>query len=124
LCLLLLVWQPLSLGLVASSTLDKVALRGLPLAVTLAGRLLVAALGIAAGLSLLARRPSAVSLARAALIASAAMDTFVYTTPYFPSSRLPGDTPVFVAASVGYSAIWLVYLSRSKRVRNTFEPLG
>jgi hypothetical protein len=120
LCLLLLVWQPLSLGIVASATLGRLPLRGLPFAMTLLGRLLAAALGIAAGLAIIARRPAAIALARGALIASAGMDAFVYSTPYFPNNRPPQDTTIALFASLAYSTIWLIYLARSKRVRNTF----
>jgi hypothetical protein len=120
LCGLLLIWHPLSFALVASSVLDALPLRGLPLALVLAGRLIVTAIGIAAGLALLARRPAAVTLARAALISSAAADLFVYTTPYLPSNRLPGDTIWFAAGSLLYHAAWVLYLVRSARVRNTY----
>jgi hypothetical protein len=120
LCMLLLVWQPISLGLAASSALDALAFRGLPLALVLVVRLLVAALGIGAGLALLARRGAAVAMAKTALLASAFTDLLVYTTPYFPSNRLPGDTVWFVAWSMAYHAVWLVYLFRSIRVRNTY----
>ena len=121
LCLLLLVWQSLSLGLVASSVLGAVALRGWPVALVLLTRMIVAGFGIAAGLALLGRRPGAVTLAKVALILSAATDLFVYTTPFFPSNRAPGDTPVYVAESLAYSSVWLAYLIRSKRVRDTFS---
>jgi hypothetical protein len=50
LVLLLLVWQPLSLGLVASAALRSLPIRGLPLALILIVRLVVVAFGIAAGL--------------------------------------------------------------------------
>jgi len=121
LCVLLLVWQPISLGLVASSVLDALVVRGLPLALVLVVRVVVTAIGIAAGLALLGRRPAAVPMAKASLVASAATDVFVYTTPYFPNNRMPGDTPIVIAASLAYYAIWLAYLFRSKRVRNTFR---
>ncbi len=120
LCGLLLIWQPLSLGLVASSVLEALPIRGLSLALVLTLRMLVAAIGIAAGLALLARRGAAVRLAKVALVASAAADVFVYSTPYYPSNRLPGDTVWFIAASLAYHGIWLAYLFRSTRVRNTF----
>jgi Protein of unknown function (DUF2569) len=119
-CLLLLVWQPISLALVASSIVDALPVRGLPLAAVLVVRLLVAALGIAAGLALLGRRGSAPALAIASLAASAATDIFVYSTPYFPHNRLPGDKEVILAVSLAYYAIWFIYLFRSKRVRNTY----
>jgi len=120
LCLLLLVWQPLSLGLVASSALDSLAVGGWPPLLVLLARLLVAGFGIGAGLALLGRRPGAVALARASLALSAATDVFVYTTRFFPSDRPPGAAPVYIAVSLAYSIGWMIYLARSRRVRATF----
>src|SRR5262249_28386467 len=121
LCLLLLVWQPISLGLVASNTLDSLPVGGSPLALLLLTRLLVTGFGIAAGLAMLARRPGAVTIAKISLGLSAAVDLFVYATPYFPTNRAPGQTIYYAAASLGYYAIWLIYLFRSKRVRATYS---
>ena len=120
LCGVLLLWQPLSFGLVASSSLDALVVRGVPLAVVLLLRLIVTAFGIAAGLALAGRRPSAVAMAKTALVATAAMDLFVYTTPYAPNNRTPGETPIYIAISLGWSAAWFLYLVRSRRVKNTF----
>jgi hypothetical protein len=120
LCLLLLVWQPVSVAIVASSVLDALAIRGLPLALILVVRLGIAAVGIAAGIALVKRRPGAVTLARTALILSAASDLFVYTTRYFPNNRPPGTTPFYIAVSIAYSGVWIAYLSRSRRVRETY----
>src|SRR5206468_2564253 len=83
----------------ASSVLDRVPMRGLPLALILLTRVAATGFGIAAGLALLARRPAAVTLAKISLIATAALDVFVYSTPFFPNNRPPGDTPIYVAAS-------------------------
>jgi hypothetical protein len=121
LSLLLLVWQPISFGLVASGLLNRLSIRGWPFALVLLLRVVVTAFGIAAGLALLRRLPAAVTMAKTSLVASAATDIFIYTTPYFPSNRMPGDTPIFVAISLAYHAIWLVYLFRSKRVRQTYS---
>jgi hypothetical protein len=120
LCVLLVAWQPLSLAFVASRMLDALPVRGPVLAIVLVARVLVASVGIAAGLALLGRRPGALRLARTSLVLSAATDTFIYTTPYFPSNRVPGDSAFFVAGSLAYSAMWLAYLFRSRRVRNTY----
>jgi hypothetical protein len=120
LCGVLLVWQPLNLAVSAASVLDALAFRGLPVALVLGARLLVAALGIAAGLALLSRRSGAVFLAKTAVIASAATDAFVYSTPYYPSNRLPGDTIWYIAASLAYHGVLLGYLFQSARVRNTY----
>ena len=118
---LLTVWHPLSLGLVASSAIAALRLRGKPLALTLLARLLVTAFGLAAGLALAGRRPGAVGLTKLALALSAAMDVFVYTTPYFPNNRFPGETPYYVAASLAYHGAWFAYLIRSTRVSRTFS---
>jgi len=92
----------------------------LPLALVLIGRLAVAAFGVAAGLALWRRRPGGVVLAKASLVLSAAADIFVYTTPYFPNNRPPGDTMLILIASLVWYGAWLMYLWRSKRVRDTF----
>jgi hypothetical protein len=120
LCLLLIVWQPISVGLTASRALASLTIRGLPLALVLVVRLLVTAVGLSAGLALLGRRTGAVGFATGALIAAAATDLFVYLTPYYPTNRAPGETTLFVAASLAYHVMWIAYLYRSRRVRATF----
>ena len=120
LCRILLLWQPLSLALIGSSALNSLSVRGAPLALVLLGRLTAAAFGVGAGLALLQRRPGAVTMTKASLIVSAAADVFVYTTPYFPNNRPPGDTTIILAASLAWYAAWLAYLFRSKRVREVF----
>jgi hypothetical protein len=120
LSVVLLVWQPLSFGLVASSELDAVRVRGLAAELVLAARLLVTAFGVAAGLALVSRRPAALPLTRTSLVLSAAMDVLVYTTPYYPSNRAPGETSIFVTVSLVWYGGWLAYLYRSKRVRDTY----
>ena len=124
LCVLLLVWQPLSLALTAAAALGKLSLRGPGLAFILLARLLAAALGIAAGLSLLQRKPAAVTIARASLLFSAAVDVLIYATPYYPDNSPPGDALVVLIASLIYYAVWLAYLAHSKRVRSTFQLSG
>ena len=121
LCALLLIGQPLVLAVVASNALDAVTMRGLPSVLTLLLRVVVCAVGIAAGLALVQRRSGAVGFAKASLCASALTDVFVYSTPYFPNNRMPGDTPLYVLGSLAYYGIWLMYLVRSQRVRETFR---
>ena len=121
LCGLLLVWQPISTGLVASRMLGLLPVRGLPVAVVVILRLLATGFGVAAGLALLGLRPAAVAMTRISLAASAATDLIIYLTPYFPSDRFPGETPVYVLASLTYHGLWLGYLFRSKRVKATFR---
>ena len=121
LCRLLIVFHPLSLAVTASNVLNALFVRGASVAIVLLLRLVVVAFGVAAGRALQTLRPDAVRFARLALLMSAATDVFVYTTPYFPSNRLPGDTTFYVAASLAYHGAWLAYLGRSNRVRMTFR---
>ena len=93
LCRLLVVFHPLSLAITAAGAMNAVSARGTPVALILVLRLMVVGFGMAAGRALQGLAPGAVTLARAALIASLATDLFIYMTPYFPSNRLPGDTP-------------------------------
>jgi len=120
LCRLLLVYQPITIALTVSKALQSLSLRGWPLGVLIVVRIVVAGFCIAAGRALTARQPGAVKLAQLALTLSAASDVLVYSTPYFPDNRPPGDTPLYVAASLTYHAVWLVYLVRSERVRRTY----
>ena len=120
LCRLLIVLHPLSLAVTASNVMNALFLRGAPVAIVLLMRLAVVAFGVAAGRMLQNVRPGAIELARVALLASAALDVFVYTTPFFPSNRMPGDTTFYVIASLAYHGAWIAYLARSKRVRATF----
>jgi hypothetical protein len=117
---LLIVFHPLALAVTASSALGALPARGAAVALILVLRLIVVGFGMAAGRALQAVQPGAVTLATAALLASAATDVFVYVTPYFPNNRPPGDTPLYVIATLAYHGGWLLYLKRSKRVRETF----
>ena len=121
LCALLLVGQPVSLGVAATNALHALATRGTPLALLLAARVLATATGIAAGIALVDRAATALVLTRTALTLSTAVDVLVYSTPYFPSNRAPGDTQFFIAATLLNYVVWLLYLARSRRVRATFD---
>jgi Ca2+/H+ antiporter len=120
LCRLLVVLHPLSLAVTASNALSALSVRGTAVVSILVVRLVVVGFGMAAGRALQTVQPGAVALARTALLLSAATDVFVFTTPYFPNNRLPGDTAFYAAASLAYHGAWLVYLARSRRVRATY----
>src|SRR6516165_1517000 len=99
LAVLLLIWQPLSLATTMSGLVDELSTRGAGLGVVLLVKLLAAGLGIAAGLALFQVKPGAVSLAKASLILSAAVDVLVYVTPWSPRNRPPGDAMIILIAS-------------------------
>ena len=117
---LLVVLHPLSLAVTASNALSALPARGTAIGLILVLRLVVVGFGMAAGRALQNLQPGAVTLATAALLASAATDLFVYTTPYFPNNRIPGDTIYYVAASLAYHGGWLAYLARSTRIHATY----
>jgi len=117
---LLIVWQPLNLAAAGMSALGAIGVRGQVVAVILVVRMIVTAIGVAAGIALSNRQAGAVRLAKMALVSSATIDLFVYTTPYFPSNRVPGDTIYYIGVSLAYHAVWLTYLFRSRRVKNTY----
>jgi len=114
------VFHPLSLAVTASNALSALSVRGTAIVSILVLRLVVVGFGMAAGRALQTVQPGAVALAKTALLLSAATDVFVYTTPYFPSNRLPGDTVYYIVASLAYHGAWLVYLARSRRVRTAY----
>lgn len=120
LCRLFIVWGPVQLAFIVSSALAALSVRGSSLGLMIIARMLVTAFGLAAGLALQARRGSAVTMARASLVLTAASDSFVYLTSYFPSNVVPGDEWLYVGATLLYAVVWLLYLARSRRVRNTF----
>jgi hypothetical protein len=117
---LLLFGEPLNVALSTPAAINAMPIRGVPLVLTLLLRLVVAALGIAAGLALAGRHHGAVTMAKVSLALSAATAVFVSTTPYFPNNRMPGDTPLYIAASLAYYGGWFAYLTVSRRVRNTY----
>lgn len=117
---LLIVWQPLNLAVAGTGALGAMGVRGPAVAIVLVVRTIVTAVGVAAGIALSNRHAGAVTLAKVALVWSAATDLFVYTTPYFPNNRAPGDTIYYIAAAMAYHGLWLAYLFRSRRVRELF----
>jgi hypothetical protein len=121
LCMLLLVWAPFDTAFSAARALEALPLRGPGLAVILMAQLIAVAVGIAAGLALLGRRPGAVAMANVALVTAAAVDVITYATPYYPNNRPPGDSTLILLGSLAYYAIWMLYLWRSKRVHDTFR---
>jgi len=112
LCVFLLIVQPIVVGLGASASLDAALIRGIPAMLLLILRLAVTAVGVGAGLALAGRRIGAESFARFSLITSAVMDLIIYSTPFYPNRRAPGETPIWIAGTVLLYGGWLLYLRR------------
>jgi hypothetical protein len=117
---ILLIYEPLTLALSLSTLLPTIAVRGGLVLAAVMVRLLVAGLSVAAGLALRDRRPHGAVLARAALVASAAVGLIILNTRILPSNRVPSDDLFYSALLVAHHGAWLVYLSRSRRVRELF----
>lgn len=118
--MLLTLWEPASFALVAAGAFNAISVRGAPVALLLIARLGTTALAFAAGRALLDLRPGAPALTRAALVALAAVQLMAELTPWFPTNRLPGDTPFYVGWTVLYYGSWLLYVVRSGRVARLF----
>jgi hypothetical protein len=117
LALLLVVWEPLGFAVAASGAMNALAVRGTSVALVLAARLVVTALSVAAGLTLLDGRRAGVALGAVALGLSACVQLIGALTPYFPSNRVPGDAPLYVMEIAVYYGGWLIYLATSRRAR-------
>jgi hypothetical protein len=121
LCVLLCFWEPANLALSASADIGAIVVgrAGHPLFLVL--RLLVAAVGIAAGLAIWNRRARAPALAKIALALSAS--TAVVRYGWFPGNVPPGMRLPLALLFVGYNAAWFLYLVRwSARISRYAAP--
>jgi hypothetical protein len=110
LAVILAVWEPLSLALFVAPVLATIATRGYATAAFLAARVVVAGIGVAAGLSLWRRDPHARALAAVALVLSTIASAITLTTTWLPTSIIPGDEWFWLVLVVGFNGGWMVYL--------------
>jgi len=109
--LLLVAWEPLTFALYAASVVDRIVDRG-PLAVAvLLARVIVTAIGIAAGLAIWNDRPWAIRFARLAFALSAAASILGAVTHALPSSIAPGLAGPALVATLAWDAGWIGYLT-------------
>ena len=107
---LLIVGHPVVFAFRALEAMNAIPIRGFPLAAMLAVYAIVVAVGVAAGRALGLGSPHAVRFTLVALASSLAMDLMRYTTSIFPNNRVPGDTPLYIAATIVYHGAWAGYL--------------
>jgi hypothetical protein len=117
LCLALLLWRPLDYLSELPQSLTTMGMRGLPGAIELFVHGIVAALAVAAAQALWSERPSGPSLAAVALIGSAAATVQTVYWTALPHQTVPGSERLISALAIGHAAIWLLYLGRSRRIR-------
>jgi hypothetical protein len=117
LALVLVLWQPVSFAYVASVAIPSLAFRGWLAVVELIAAGAIAAVSAAAAWSLMMRQPHGVPLARLALVLSAARGVQSVYWTVLPSNVVPGTEAFYAIAFVGFSAVWLIYLSVSRGVQ-------
>ena len=119
--LLLTMWEPIAFAVVAGDAFNAIAVRGVPVILVLAARLMTTLGCVVAGRALADRKPGALSIARVALISSAFVQIYAATSRYFPSNRPPEQTAVYVGWTIVYYFGWTLYLSFSKKAIATFR---
>ncbi|MEO7276181.1 MAG: hypothetical protein ABI211_29700 [Vicinamibacterales bacterium] len=122
LCVVLMVWQPLSFAVEASSSLGTLGMRGAAGAVELVVHGAVAALAVAAGWALWQSSPGGPKLARVAIVAAALVSVQSLYATALPSNVFPSDRLPLAALNVTAAAGWLAYLWRSARIRAIEDP--
>jgi len=117
LCVMLLLWRPLDFATELAAALPSLGMRGAVGAIELLAHGGVAALSVAAVRALGAAVPAGPRLATAALIASAVATVQSLYWSVLPHQTMPGDRLPLAILAVAHAAAWLVYLNRSRRVR-------
>ncbi len=110
LALLLMVWEPLSLSLIASGLMNRLTDRGWPAVALLLARLAITGFGVAAGRALWSNRPGAIALARWAVGLALVAVVLTYTTSLWPRTLPPGLHGPVVTALIAWHGGWLIWL--------------
>jgi hypothetical protein len=120
LCILLTIWNPATLAIVAASRVGSVAPPPALALILLTLRLVVTSIGVAAGISLWHKRAGAVQLAKASLVLSAIEVIGRLSTRVGLSEAPPGTRLALAIALILFNAAWYLYLEKSRRVRATY----
>jgi NADH:ubiquinone oxidoreductase subunit K len=120
LCILLTVWNPAALALVAASRVESAGTTSAIALMMLAVRLVVTSVGVAAGLALWRKRAGAVTLAKASLMLSGLEVVGRLSTRLGLSEAPPGTRLPLALALMAYNGAWYLYLEKSRRVRATY----
>lgn len=117
LAVVMVVVEPLLLGLAASGAMSRLPLYGVPAWLFLAARGSVAAFGIVVGRRLWAGDGGARRAALVWVVLSCGLAWLTIATPYFPGNRTPGDKRMAVVTTAAWYGLWALYLLRAGAVR-------
>jgi len=123
LAFLLVVWEPVTFAFTASSSLGRLSGFGAPAFALLGARIAVTGLGIVAGRALWQGAPFGLRAARLWLVLASLVLVVTFSTPYFPSNRLPGTKGPLLTLLLLHHGAWYLYLRRSRRVRAAFGEI-
>ena len=121
LCAYLAVWIPLNAAALASSALPSLDVRGAAGALELAVHLGCAAVCVAAGWMLWNRRAAGIWFAAAALSVNAVTGIQAVHFSALPRDVPPGLAWPLTVFTLAFTSAWLVYLRRSRRLREWLE---
>jgi hypothetical protein len=119
LCWLLCIWDPLNLAWSASSSLATLPIDRLGRLVFLILEVLVAGVGVAAGIAIWSRQMHGLVLAKIALGLSAA--TALIRFVWFPGNVPPDLRVPLGVFFVAYNAAWYAYLIFSREAKLTTQ---
>jgi hypothetical protein len=111
LAVLLILWEPATFALYASSVVDRIAGRGPAAVLLLAARVVVLGIGISAGIALWSRRTGALALARIAIALAAIVFVGSWFSRALPVTRPPGQDRGILVLVLAYYAAWFAYLT-------------
>ena len=120
LCFILTISNPITLAIVASSSLIDYGASSFLRIFILAGRMIVTSIGIAAGRALWLRRPGAARFAQAALLMLALEAVVRYSTRVDLGAAPPGTRLPRASLVVAHNAAWILYLQKSRRVQQAY----
>jgi len=114
--LVLNVWQPATFAAELLMSIGSLGMRGAPAIIELFAHGASAALSVAASMALANDNPAGPSMAGAALVTAAILGVQSLYWSSLPHHTMPGDKLPLAIVTVAFSAAWLIYLWRSKRV--------
>lgn len=117
LCAVLLLWRPLNFVFELGQALPTLGMRGAIGVIELVAHGAVAGLAVAAVRALWVEMSAGPLLAASALVASALTTVQSLYWSVLPHQTQPGDKLPLAILAVLHAAAWLLYLSRSRRIR-------